>query len=116
MERGHLDPNLEARRLEEELDKVPTKDKSKVEKLPSLKPILPKPVFNPSRVKSSIPKQNEIFNKEMSSRKRQSEKSANYIEELKQTEMKRAIELEEEHKITKHVLERMRDNPNCELH
>ena len=41
MERGHLDPSAEARRLEEELDKVPTKDKSKIEKLPILKPILP---------------------------------------------------------------------------
>lgn len=59
MQRGHLDPAAEARRLEEELDKVPTKDKSKFEKLPTLKPILPKPMFNPSRIKSSIPKQSE---------------------------------------------------------
>ena len=52
MERGHLDPSAEARRLDEELDKVPTKDKSKIEKLPILKPILPKPMVNPSRIKS----------------------------------------------------------------
>jgi hypothetical protein len=56
MERGQIDPNAEARRLEEELDKVPQREKNSQEKLPHLKPITPKPTFNPSRVKSSIPK------------------------------------------------------------
>lgn len=100
MERGHLDPSAEARRLEDELDKVPTKDKSKVERLPTLKPILPKPMFNPSRIKSSIPKQSEVVKQQIITKKRQNEQSANYIEELKTKETKRAVEMEQEHQIT----------------
>ena len=65
--------------------------------MPSLKPITPKPNFNPQRIKSSIPssvsktKQSEHMKQVISAKKRQEEKSANYIEELKQVEMKRAV-------------------------
>ena len=40
----------------------------------------------------------------------------NYIEELKKQEVKRAVYLEQEQLATQAVLEKMRDNPNCELH
>lgn len=116
MERGQIDPNAEARRLEDELDKVPQREKNPQEKLPHLKPITPKPTFNPSRVKSSIPKQSEHAKQVASAKKRHSEKSAAYIEELKTVEVKRAVQMEEQDNITRQLLERFRDNPNSELH
>lgn len=116
MERGQLDPGQEARRLEEELDKVPQREKSQVEKMPPLKPITPKPTFNPSRVKSSIPKQSEHMKQVLAAKKVKEDNDAAYIEELKQVEMKRAVTMEQEQQITHQVLGRLRDNPNCELH
>ena len=44
------------------------------------------------------------------------QKKANYIEELKKQEVKRAIKVEEEQEITQAVLEKMRDNPNAQLY
>ena len=43
-------------------------------------------------------------------------KKANYIEELKKQEVKRAVKLEEEQEMTQAILEKMRDNPNAQLH
>ena len=84
--------------------------------MPSLKPITPKPNFNPSRIKSSIPKQSEHMKQVSEAKKRREEKNAAYIEELKVVEMKRAVTMEEEHNITSQVLGKLRDNPNCELY
>jgi len=101
MERGQLSANAEARRLEDELDKVPQREKNPIEKMPSLKPITPKPYFNPSRVKSSIPKQQSEHMKQLNeAKKRKEERNAAYIEELKTAEVKRAVTMEEEHNIT----------------
>ena len=87
--------------------------------MPSLKPITPKPTFNPSRVKSSIPKpskQSEHMRQMIAAKKERDEQSAAYIEELKTTEVKRTVQIEEEHRVTKEVLDRLRNNPNSELH
>ena len=74
MERGQLDPGTEARRLEDELDKVPQREKNPIEKMPHLKPVTPKPTFNPSRIKSSIPsaksKQSEHMKQVIAAKKR----------------------------------------------
>jgi hypothetical protein len=57
--------------------------------MPALKPITPKPTFNPSRIKSSIPKQSEHMKQVMAAQRVKEQNDAAYIEELKQTEIKR---------------------------
>ena len=46
-------------------------------------------------------------------RRKANQKKADYIEELKKQEVKRAVRVEEEQEITQAILEKMRDNPNA---
>ena len=118
IEAGKLDKGTEGRRLDEELDKVPTKQGSGSQK-PSAR--TPKPqasAVNQSRIKSSIPGQSASVQKVIATRekRRANQQKADYIDELKKQEVKRAVRIEEEHEITQAVLEKMRDNPNAQLH
>ena len=136
MEKGTRDKSLEAKRLvKDEYDMVPTRLKpvsahgdgvtftTRME--PKEAKILPKKkaaggTFDPSRVKSSIPgasSSSATGGAKLApyKQKKQQQNAANYIEELKKAETKRAVKIEQEAEVTQQILERMRDNPNSEL-
>ncbi len=133
MENGKRDRSVEAKRLmKDEYDMVPTRLKpvsatangmtftTTIERKKSPMPrearIPPKKhmgTFDPSRVKSSIPK--DSMRPQSFKQRKNRENAASYIEELKRVEVERAVTLEEEQKVTQEIFERMRDNPNSEL-
>ena len=118
LEAGKLDKRAEGRKLDEDLDRIPTKETSTSQKPAARTPKKPATTFNQSRVKSSIPGQSASVQKMIAAREKRKtdQQKADYLDELKKQEVKRAIRLEEEQEMTQTVLEKMRDNPNAQLH
>ena len=105
----------QSRQMEEELDMVPTKQKSarsnasnnnKWKKINSSSSMQS---FRPERVKSSIPKV-------ASSKKQlQKEPSTKFLQELQQQEVERAVQQHNQQLIETQVLTKLRDHPNEHL-
>ena len=65
--------------------------------------------YNPNRVKSSIPKQ-------IRAKQDNLHRSVKYLEEMQKNEVERSVKMHHEEKLTKEIFQRLRDNPNSELH
>ena len=103
LEQGKLDRRREITKLDGELDQIPTREFSKPSssvptksaKSPK-KAARPTPTYNPNRVKSSIPGTSASVQKVIAEREKRkaNQKKAEYIEELKKAEVKRAVTIE----------------------
>ena len=111
----------------DEFDDVPTRDRVRTPKPQGIPQAakLPKPTYNPDRVKSSLPmnaradyrpaKKVAASSPKNPMRQVKEQKAATYIEDLKRKEVQRAVQLRQEEAATQVVLEKMRDNPNTKL-